>query len=290
MPRRTVGICILILSLLGGSVLAEERGAFPNIGVGARSLAMGGAFVAIADSPDALYWNPAGANQLVNREISSMHTDLFGMSINYNWLGIVQPIGNWTIGFGYSGLDASQAFGDFPYKEESYLFTFSGINYIAGQRLAWGLNGKFNSLKGGSSLVNSSQQGFGLDLGLIWQRRPVSVGIVVRDFVTKLSGTFEEDGMKQPIETKLTPDVALGLAYRRGKATWALDVGEVTESPTLHLGVEYHVNNAVSVRCGYSNGSFAGGLGVASGNWIVDYAYNTHQAGDAQRFSLGFRF
>jgi hypothetical protein len=44
------------------------------------------------------------------------------------------------------------------------------------------------------------------------------------------------------------------------------------------------------VRCGYSGGSFAGGLGVAAGNLVVDYAYNTHQAGDAQRFSLGYRF
>ncbi len=288
--RKTIGICLVILSLLGGCIGAVERGAFPEIGIGARPLAMGGAFVAVADSADALFWNPAGTNQILSRELSSMQTDLFGMSINYNWFGAVQPIGNWNIGLGYSGLDASEAFGSFPYKEESYLFNFSGSRFLAGQRVYWGINGKLFSLKGGSELVNSSQKGFGLDLGLLWVRRPWSAGIVVRDLGSTLSGTLVEDDLEKPSETNLPTTLALGVAYRQGKITWAMDLSEVITSPVLHLGVEYSVNNNVSVRCGYSSGSFTGGLGIKAGNWIADYAYNTHQAGDAQRFSLGYRF
>ena len=33
---------------------------FLRIGIGARALAMGGAFVAVADDPTAAYWNVAG--------------------------------------------------------------------------------------------------------------------------------------------------------------------------------------------------------------------------------------
>ncbi len=204
MLERTVRICLVLLSLLGGCG-AVERGVFPEIGIGARSLGMGGAFVAIADSPDALFWNPAGTSQLPARELSSMHTDLFGMGVNYDWFGIVQPIGNLNFGLGYSGLDASGAFGSFPYKEKSYLFNCSGIKFIAGQRISWGVNGKYNSLKGGSETVNSSQRGFGLDLGLLWQRDSLNVGVVARDLATKLSGTLVEDGVEKTAETKVPP-------------------------------------------------------------------------------------
>ena len=45
-----------------GSVsnVGTTAASFLDIGIGARSLSMGGAFVAVADDPTALYWNPAG--------------------------------------------------------------------------------------------------------------------------------------------------------------------------------------------------------------------------------------
>jgi hypothetical protein len=44
----------------------STAGAMLEIGVGARAEAMGGAFVAIAEDPSALYWNPAGITKLKN--------------------------------------------------------------------------------------------------------------------------------------------------------------------------------------------------------------------------------
>lgn len=35
-----------------------------GMGIGARAIALGGAFVAIADDPSALFWNPAGLTQI----------------------------------------------------------------------------------------------------------------------------------------------------------------------------------------------------------------------------------
>ena len=70
----------------------------------------------------------------------------------------------------------------------------------------------------------------------------------------------------------------------------AVDVSELATSPKVHIGVEYQVNNAISVRGGYTGGSFSGGIGIRSGSWSFDYAYSTHQAGDAQRFSVGVLF
>ncbi len=285
--KKIISWSLLMFICASGALMAAERGAFPTIGIGARPLAMAGAFAAIADSPDAIYWNPAGAAQLQTPQASSMQTDLFGLGINYNWFSFVKPVGKYALGLGYAGLDASRAFGEFPYREASYLLSFAGK---AGENVLWGINGKYNYLKGGSELVNSNQAGFGLDAGVLYLKGSWSFGAVVRDLGTKLTGTTREDGAPKAAETKLKPDLTLAAAYSKGKVTWALDLGELANSPQLHLGAEYLVNQYVSLRAGYSDGSFTGGIGVAKGKWLFDYAYNTHQAGDAQRFSLGLRF
>src|SRR5579872_2349212 len=46
---------------------------FLNLGVGARAVAMGGAYVAAADDATALYWNPACLTVLRGGSISLMH-------------------------------------------------------------------------------------------------------------------------------------------------------------------------------------------------------------------------
>ena len=53
--------------------------------VGARPLAMGGAFVAVADDVNATYWNPAGLSQIPagKIEITGMHTTTNRDQINY---------------------------------------------------------------------------------------------------------------------------------------------------------------------------------------------------------------
>ena len=48
---------------------------FLSYGAGARSLAMGGAFVSIADDATATYWNPAGMSQITRKEITPASGD-----------------------------------------------------------------------------------------------------------------------------------------------------------------------------------------------------------------------
>jgi hypothetical protein len=46
---------------------------FLKVGVGARAMGMGGAFVALANDATASYWNPAGLAQLREAEFSLVH-------------------------------------------------------------------------------------------------------------------------------------------------------------------------------------------------------------------------
>lgn len=89
---------------------------FLNIGVGARAMAMGGAFCAVADDATSSYWNPAGLRLLRSREIGVMHSEQFAHEVKYDYLVFGSPAK--TESFGASlirmGID------DIPYTENAF--------------------------------------------------------------------------------------------------------------------------------------------------------------------------
>src|SRR6266487_6212781 len=74
----------LLLFFLFGATQAQARdftrnaegttaANFLKLGVGARALAMGEAYSAVADDANALYWNPAGLTRIYHAEATFMH-------------------------------------------------------------------------------------------------------------------------------------------------------------------------------------------------------------------------
>ncbi len=120
--RRSAALCVLVL--LCGAVhpatAAKFAGAFMENGGGARALAMGGAFTAVADDPSATFWNPAGLGQTRARELMLMHAERFGDLVDRSFAAFVMPT-DWSLlggqggGFGVSlirlGID------DIPFTE-----------------------------------------------------------------------------------------------------------------------------------------------------------------------------
>ena len=80
--------------------VGTSAAAFLEIGVGARALALGGAFTALANDASALYWNPAGLIQLNSISVSANHTDWLAET-NFEYFGLVLPAGN-RLAFGLS--------------------------------------------------------------------------------------------------------------------------------------------------------------------------------------------
>lgn len=66
------------------SFAGEYTNDFLRIGVGARPLAMGGAFVAMANDASAFYWNPAGMSRNEGKSIHFDHVPMFGGIAQYN--------------------------------------------------------------------------------------------------------------------------------------------------------------------------------------------------------------
>ena len=60
-----VCICLRLFSIASAS--------FEEVGVGARTVGLGGAFTAVADDALALYYNPAGMAHLNRKEISASY-------------------------------------------------------------------------------------------------------------------------------------------------------------------------------------------------------------------------
>ncbi len=80
--------------------------AFLEIGIGARAMAMGGAYASIATDVSALYWNPAGISRIPGMQAEFTHSEwLAGTSFEY--VGIVVPIRklNSAVGLSFCSLE-----------------------------------------------------------------------------------------------------------------------------------------------------------------------------------------
>jgi hypothetical protein len=92
-------VCCLAASGLWGS---EYGGEFLNIGAGARSQGLGGAFGPLASDASAVYWNPAGLAANGKPEIAFCHTQLFGGLANHDFLAVSWPVtARMTLGLGW---------------------------------------------------------------------------------------------------------------------------------------------------------------------------------------------
>ncbi|MBU1881120.1 PorV/PorQ family protein, partial [bacterium] len=79
-----IGVVLLSPPLWGQSKVGTTAAPFLTIGVGSRPIAMGGAFVSIADDANAMFWNPAGLARLPKSEVILVHTKwLADMSFNF---------------------------------------------------------------------------------------------------------------------------------------------------------------------------------------------------------------
>jgi hypothetical protein len=92
MSKRTAIGIALLLTLAATAQAAKYAGEFLEIGVGARSVGMGGAVTAHTDDPMSFYWNPAGMGYLTGPTVSGMYADLWDGLANYSVAGLALPV------------------------------------------------------------------------------------------------------------------------------------------------------------------------------------------------------
>ncbi len=88
-----IAIIALMFSISHADGDGGTAGAFLNGGIGARPLGMGRAFTAVAEGPEATYYNPAGLGFLVKPTLSMTYQTL-SLDRHYGFVAVSFPIKN----------------------------------------------------------------------------------------------------------------------------------------------------------------------------------------------------
>ncbi len=287
---------LLSILLVGGSglALAEDNHAFTTFraGVGARALAMGGAYTAVADDATAGYWNPAGLTGIERFNLSSMIAANMSYDRQYNYVALGYNFGragwgafSWVNG----GInDISKTDGEFhplgTFNADEHGFLFSYGNKM--NKLNVGMTFKVGYQK----IDTYSKTGVGFDVGLKYLLTDnVHLGVTARDLGTKIG------------RDEVPANFNLGIAaFAFEGFTFAADVQKIQHrsNAIVHLGSEYDYEFATNyfgaVRAGVNDGKFTVGAGLTvMGKYSLDYAYVTEAEnflGENHRVSLTLSF
>lgn len=117
MIKKSVFILLIILIPLTISA-GRYAGDFILLGSGVRPLGMGGAFTAVADNGNAIYWNASGLAQITEIEAEVMHAFLFDNLAAYDFFSFCIPLpASTTIGVSFTQLSVD----NIPYFDEKWL-------------------------------------------------------------------------------------------------------------------------------------------------------------------------
>ncbi len=92
MKRLAILFLVLMVWVSHPRAQGYSAASFLELGIGARAMAMGGAFVAVADDGSAFYWNPAGVSTLLRSEVFGMYASLFNSLENHFQIGFTRPL------------------------------------------------------------------------------------------------------------------------------------------------------------------------------------------------------
>lgn len=290
-----------------GLFSSSERGTtsanFLKLGAGARALAMGEAYAAVADDATALYWNPAGLTLIPARQFSAtfMHAAHVASSF-YDYGATARnlgPAGAWGVGLQYFsagsvvGTDETGAqTGDFTPQDLAaalgYARQFRGYSI--------GVAGKYIS----SRIAGSARTG-AADIGLL---TPGYIDGKLRLAFTasNLGGRLRFDEVSEDLPRQMR----LGAAYRFNPRWLAAAdlILPADNDPAAAVGIERRwgvgSQTGFAARAGFNSrtvrdldglNALSLGLGLASGGLGLDYAFlPLGSLGTTHRISLSMRF
>ncbi len=296
-----IGLVTIVLSL-GSNV---SFGDFEDLGVGARPIGMGSAFVALVDDVHAIYYNPAGLSQLTHREFTSGYGKLYwglddGSNLGNTFIGYAHPLeklGGIGVGWLHLGLKGF-------YQEDTFILTYgnkfsSSLSAGVAFKLLYKRYDNNQYTKDDSLFRKKgySRIGFSSDIGLLYNLTSnIFSGLSITDIIQP-NMDLEDQKDKLPLGIKI------GIAYRDkiNLINFALD--------TVYKGGEFNISagaekwfsgKSVGARGGIDIGSsgfksFSLGGSCQVSAFEIDYAFIYPLSGlrgtyGSHRFSVTLRF
>ncbi len=266
----------------GISKTGTTAGAFLEIGVGPRAVAMGGAFVGIADDVTATHWNVAGLARMVNGEVLFGHASWL-IDTNFDYVAVALPLRNGTLAFHFTSLSIGEEPVRTVLDPEGTGATFGASSIAIGGAMAWNLTDRFSIGFNGKyvreTIASSSATAVALDFGTLFVTpfRGMRLGATIANFGPKLkiqgrdpAIVFDPDptiaGNNDQIPAQLETDsFDLPLSFRVGVAmevmeaaqsrlTLAIDADNPNNNtPGISIGAEYAFMERFFLRGGYND-------------------------------------
>ncbi len=318
-----ISALFLLIGVNQAQELSGIPGAFVDVGFGARPVAMGGAFVGLANDVNSVIWNPAGLATTQNYQVSFSYFKQMQL-VNYQYFSASaslskeqkRSVGVALIASGDEALREYTFYGSYAQK---IAFLMVGIN-LKVRYASFGNNTLSASdflvfdddeiSEGILNQVKGKALGFGLDIGVLYQmNEDISFGLLLRDMASPVNWDSETDNPNTQTKGKYSENVPMELIFGSSfnvlkglifAADFYPSIYEETAN-RIRMGVEGTLLEIVALRAGvqrFINNedlnkiTFGLGLNIGVNNMIFhfDYAYVVEPINNTQRFALSAEF
>jgi hypothetical protein len=266
---------LIVLSIIFTTKVGNAQ--FENVDLGARAVALNGAFTSVSNSSLAVFYNPAGLGQMKYRDFSVFYSPApFGLSeLSTAALTFAEPTKYGVIGTGL------RTYGFDLYKETNILLSY-GNSYR--NKLFYGLNLNFYHL----NIQNyGSASSFGVDVGaMAYINKYLRWGFFGKNITGSTIGSSKE---------KIAQVYRTGFNYKPlDEVGLMLEIEKDVKYPvSVRAGFEYSLLDIVDLRAGVGNepASFTGGIGFNYKIFQLDYAlYKSQDLGITHQGSITVNF
>ena len=291
------------LHAFGESSAGTASGQILKMGGSARAMGMGEAYSAVADSAEAITWNPAGLGFVNQPSITLMHA-VHLKNFNYDYVSCAHALPAGTLGTSlqyFASNDITQTDpggniqGSFKLSDTALSLGYGRtFKSLLDGRLAAGFSGKWVR----SKIIESAQAG-AVDGGVLWQvSRKTTIGFAIQNLFGNLN--YKSNAASLPLNFKW------GSAYRFSSAFMAaFDLNIPKDNrPNAAVGSEYKKNISpameIAGRAGYQSRTGSGlggisgvslGLGLAWKKTGLDFAWAPFgDLGNGYRVSITHSF
>lgn len=281
--------CVFLFGLLQPHAESQEvskvgttAANFLSVGVGARAVGMGSAFVAVADDITALYWNPAGVALIEKAQATFSYANWIA-DITFNHAGFIVPVFN----VGTFGVQASfmtmdemerttiadpEGTGE-TFNAGSYAFALCYARRLT-DRFSIGFNAKYIR----EQIYHSAAQSIAFDVGTLFETdfHGMSIGMSITNYGAKMRMSGRDlllqadidplvHGNNENLNVNLMTDafdiplmfrvgLAMDLLQGSGKNNLLIAVDALhpnNDLEYLNVGGEYSYNRFIFLRAGY---------------------------------------
>jgi hypothetical protein len=294
LAARALMLIAAVMVPVGTAGAAEDTGGAPgnwlSSYVGARTLGLGGAFVATVDEPLGVVWNPAGLSWLEQNEVRFETASLIEGTALHG-LSFAVP-GSRLPSFGVSMV--AMRSGEFERTDElnNPLGTFQTGDTAFLVSVAKGISPRF-SLGGNVKWVRQSVEewsgnGLGFDVGALMNVTP---SLRVGASILNLGGpniTLRETDERYPIELR----GGLGARVLGGRGLVTCELDHIQGAGVrFRGGSEYWIQPQLGLRLGYGDEHPGGGVSYRLDRGIqVDYGLSDQELGFVHRVGVSYRF